>query len=90
MLLMQIRSLLGNYLRLKKCRLLWVILCRLGTFETELSHVKLSVVLAVVDSLVEIDLIEVVMVFLDELNLALNLNLVCKISAILCILNSWL
>lgn len=90
MFLLQIRSLLGNYLRLKKCRLLWVILCRLGTFETELSHVKLSVVLAVVDSLVEIDLIEVFMVFLDELNLALNLNLVRKISAILRILNSWL
>ena len=56
--------------------------------ETELGHVKLLVVLAAVDTFVEIDFIQVFVVFLNEVNLALNLNLIDKISAIGRILNS--
>jgi len=62
----------------------------LGTLEAQLSHIKLLVVLAAVDSFVKIDSVQVFIVFLYELDLALNLNLIGKICAIRRILNRWL
>lgn len=83
------RPLLRDDLRLQQRRLCLVLPGSLVSFGV-VALVDLVHAVFLLESFVDVDFVEVFVVFLDELYLVLNLNSIMEISAILGILNSWL